>query len=246
MNIELFSLIQILYRRRWLLVILTVLVVVLSALLFPYLSKPEYRATAKVVLVSNSNNSELTMEKMNLNISLINTLKELIKTPSVIGTIISKYPAWGETVDSLVESITISTIEQTPVMSITIKHASDKYIVEMLSAVIDMLKQQGSNIYKTGNVLLFDEFELGKIVPEYKNYALRNVIIVDFVVFLFTCITIIIFELRNNWIHNMHQLAELGMSPLGAIETVKRSDLLSRHKSELIWKGEESHLTISM
>ncbi|WP_268623978.1 YveK family protein [Paenibacillus alvei] len=243
---ELLTLLEVINRRKWFLIITTLIVTLLAALFMQVTQKPTYRSTVKMIMSNSGSDAEMTMERMNLNISLMNTFKELIKTPTILGAVIRDNPSWGLSISELADRISVSTVEQTPVMSITVRDVSESRVIDIMNDVTSTLKRQVAFIYKMDNILILDDpNHQQRMVPEVESHVLRNTVIVGAACFILLMLFVSMKDMTGDVVRNEARLRELELSPLVSIEPCKRGDMLTQKTANTKLAGDKKNVPIS-
>ncbi|MFD0621020.1 YveK family protein [Paenibacillus sp. GCM10027629] len=239
--IELLSLLRILYLRKWILIGVTALATTVIGTFLFVNDQPVYRSSMKLILNSSDGTSEMTIEKMNLHISLMNTFKELLKTPSVLGAVLDRNPDWELATTALAEQVSVSTSEQAPVLTITVRNSNRERSADILHELSNELKHQVSVLYRMNNITILDDPKEQKFFnPEIESNATRNTLIAGFAIFMIMMFTITAKELLSNKVKTEKQLVELGLTPLVTLHKYKRSDLNNPKKTRNKQAGEKN------
>jgi len=148
-------------RRRWLLITAIVVTVTLAAgLVSMYVMKPVYEASTKVI-VNGSNErtgtQQLDLNSINLDLRLIETYKEIIKTGAIMELVAEEHPEFGLTAEQLINMINIRTVNNSQVMTLSIRHSSHETAVEIVNAVSETFQRVIPSIMTVDNVSILDQ-----------------------------------------------------------------------------------------
>jgi capsular polysaccharide biosynthesis protein len=149
-----------LIRKRFLLIALCVAAAAVATALYSYfLAKPVYEASTKLIVNKSVDGGlqSLSLESVNVDLHLIDTYKEIIKTPAIMNQVVEKHPDLGVTADDLIRLVKVSSVNNTQVMTVDVRDASPKRAADIANAVSEVFKQQISTIMKVDNVAILNE-----------------------------------------------------------------------------------------
>lgn len=145
------------------------------------IKKPEYESSAKVILVNEDEKLILSKEDLNmmqgeiaLNQKLVTTYSEILKSRLVLENVI-KTLNLNIAPEILAEKITVSSVEETEVINISVKENEAALAANIANGLVDAFKKEVARIYKIENVQVVD-----KAIPGTYNYravAIKNMII---------------------------------------------------------------------
>ncbi|NIK69227.1 Wzz/FepE/Etk N-terminal domain-containing protein [Paenibacillus sp. BK033] len=180
-------------RKRLLLIVIFVLVCTVASGVYTKIFKdPIYEASTKIV-VNRTNESlavgALDINAINSNIKMIETYKEVIKTPAILGKVAEKYPQLGLSAKELAKKIKVSSVNDTQVMTLAVQDVSYRQAAEIVNAISIVFQQEIPNIFQVQNVSILNEAILDdQPAPVSPNVTLN--IIIAFVVSLMIAVGI--------------------------------------------------------
>lgn len=146
-------------------IILIILIFVTIGLIYTVeFIKPMYDSSTTLVLVSSSDdslttNTMITATDVSLNSKLVSTYSELIKSKNVLREVISNLGiALDE--DSLKNYITVSAVEDTELIEITVRNEEPNNASIMANEIAKVFTQKVKEIYNINNVQIVDEAEI--------------------------------------------------------------------------------------
>lgn len=183
----------IIIRKRLPLILLFVVIsTVLTGVYSIYFKDPVYEASTKLIVNRTSTQfsaEQLDINEINSNIKMIDTYKEIIKTPAILAKVAEQYPALGLTTKELAKKIKVSSVNNTQVMTLIVEDESYKQAAETVNAVSVVFQQEIPNIFNVENVSILNEAlpdeEMDPISP---NIPLN--IIISFIVSLMLAVGI--------------------------------------------------------
>jgi len=185
---ELKEYLRIVKKRLWLIILCVIISTITTAVYSHYNSKPIYQASTKLIVNKTIEQGQLGKEQMDFgaistNISLIDTYKEIIKTPAIMDKVIQRYPDLRLNEEQLIRSINVSALNGTQVMTLMAIDRSYERAVLIVNAVSEVFKSEIPKIMKVDNVAILN---VAKMVdnPVPLNYKTNQNIIISFAVSL--------------------------------------------------------------
>ncbi|GGH15353.1 YveK family protein [Paenibacillus segetis] len=164
-------------KRRLLLIVLIMTVSCLSIGIYSYyFSTPQYEASAKLIVNqykdSSSLLSSIDVGSINSTIGLIKTYKEIIKTPRMMKIVVKDYPDLDVTYSELIGKVSVSSVNETQVMSISVRDISYEKAANIANAVAVVFQKTIPELMKVDNVSVLDKADPkeihGPIAPNSK------------------------------------------------------------------------------
>lgn len=158
---------QIVRKRLWLIVSIVVLVCVVAGVYSVFIKKPVYEASTKIIVNQTPTQSavgQLDLNQINTNIQLINTYKEIIKTPAILDIVTMDYPQFNITAEELLEKVNVSSVNNTQVMTLVVRDNSYQRAAEIVNAISLVFKQEIPNVFNVENVSILNEAKVNPTV----------------------------------------------------------------------------------
>jgi capsular polysaccharide biosynthesis protein len=164
MELELKEYFRIIRKRIWLIASFVAVAAILTAIVSYFFLKPVYSASTKVIVNKSSDPSAgiqtLDLSTVNLNIRLINTYKEIIKTTGIMDKVAERYPEFGLTGEQLIHKVRVSSVNDTQVMTLTVEDRSHETAVKMVNAITEVFMEQIPAIMSVDNVTILSPAKL--------------------------------------------------------------------------------------
>jgi len=156
---------RIIRKRLWWIVGVVLIVTVTAGLYSKYVKDPVYQASTKIIVNQTAtqvmaNQPQLNSDMVNTNIRMIDTYKEIIKTPAILDKVVEKYPQLQLTSEQLASKIKVSSVNNTQVMTVGVTDLSYKKAAEIANAVSDIFRQEIPNIFNVENVSILNQAKL--------------------------------------------------------------------------------------
>jgi len=96
--------------------------------------------------------TSLDLNTVNLNIRLIDTYKEIIKTPAIMSVVAEEHPEFGLTAGELSKKITVSSVNNTQVMTLKVQDGDYVRAANIVNAVSTVFQREIPGIMNVDNV----------------------------------------------------------------------------------------------
>lgn len=157
MELDLKDYLKILKKRFWILALFVAVGCSATGVVSYFLLDPVYEASSKLIVNKHQDVSErLDLNSVNLNIRLIETYKEIIKTTAIMDKVVARYPELGTTSEELIKRIRVSSVNNTQVMTVSIQDKEYNRAVEIVNAVATVFKDEIPSIMTVDNVSVLD------------------------------------------------------------------------------------------
>lgn len=225
---ELKEYIRIIKKRLWFILLCVIVSTVTTALYSFLYYKPVYMAHTKLIVNKTIEQEQLGKEQMDfgaiaVNIRLIETYKEIIKTPAITDKVVQRYPDLQLSSDQLSRIINVSALNNTQVMTLSAADYSYERAAKIVNAVSEVFKSEIPKIMKVDNVAVLT---LAKITdkPLPVDYKRTQYIIISFAVSLMFAVGLIfLLEFLDDTIKSEDDIqAVLGLTTLSAIPASKK------------------------
>lgn len=167
----------IIVKRRLLMIALIITVSCLTIGIYSYyFIKPQYEASAKLIVNQYKDSSfmlpSIDVGSINSTIGLIKTYKAIIKTPRIMKDVVKEYPELNMTYGELIRKVSVSSVDETQVMSVSVRDDSYEKAAKAANAVAVVFQKMVPGLMKVDNVSILDyadpkEFH-GPVAPNPK------------------------------------------------------------------------------
>ena len=205
-------------------VILVILVVVLVGAIYSlFFQDPLYESTTTLVLTgtaqSTGGNNQIidgaiTQNDLNLNSKLVATYREIIKSKSVLKDVIATLDL-DYTVSQLQNSITVSTVADTEMISIAVRTKDAEETAEIANELANKFSDQIKEIYNIENISIIDKAEV-QTTPVNVNILKQIIIYVLIGIALSLAITFAMFYFDTT-LKDASQIEKMGLTVLTSI-----------------------------
>jgi len=235
MELELKEVLQIVKRKLWIIVSIVLIACLTTAIFNIYFTKPIYSTSTKLIVnksSDSSNTEKLDLGSLNANIQLINTYKEILKTPAILDKVAEDHPEFNLSSEGINSRITVTSKQQSQVMTIEVQDTSHTRAAGIVNAVAEVFKEEIPRIMKVDNVTILSK---AKVVdnphPISPNIEL-NMVIAFVASLLISTGLIFLLEYLDDSIKSEKDIEQaLGLPTLAMIRKMKKKDLKGRHKA---------------
>lgn len=239
MEINLKEYLMIIKKRWWLIVLIVFGCTLVTAMYTTANYVPIYQASTKLIVNKTFEQDQLGTEQIDygaigVNMALINTYKEIIRTPAIMDKVVQRYPDLNVSTDQLISIVNVSNLNETQVMSITARHFSHEKAVKIANAVSDVFQTEIPKIMKVDNITILNRAKV-QDNPIPVNQRSNQYIILSFVASLAVTIGIILLlDALDDTLKTDEDVREVfELSTLAYIPKVKSKALRTtqKHKS---------------
>ncbi|WP_405080397.1 YveK family protein [Paenibacillus chitinolyticus] len=232
MDLDLKGIFLILKKRLWLILTVILLTCIATGIASFYFIKPEYAANTKLVVNSSyqfEGSSRIDYGEVSASIMLVNTYKEIIKTPAIMDKVASKLPELKLTADEIIQKVKVSTINETQVLTITVTDENYEAAVKLVNTISGIFKTDIPTIMKVDNVTILNEAKLdGPAVP-VKPSPKMNLVLAFVLSGIVAMGLAFLLEYLDDTIKTEKEIDKyLGLPTLASIGRIKSSDLKSK------------------
>jgi len=226
MELDLKDIFKILRKRIWWIVSVVVLCSVGAWYYSTTFIKPVYEASTKLI-VKQSAITTLDLNEINLNLRLIDTYKEIIRTLAIMQAVADQHPEFGLTAEELIRKVRVNSVNNTQVMTLVVEDSSYRRAAEIVNAVSYVFKEEIPKIMNVDNVSILNEAPLDiNPRPVRPNVPLN--VAVAFVVSLMAVVGwAFLMEYLDDTLKTEQDVAEvLGLPTLTVVARMEEEDFL--------------------
>ncbi len=188
----------------------------------------------------------MNSDLINTQIRLIETYKEIIKTPAIMDIVTKEHPEFNLTSDQLSSLVKVSTVNNTQVMTLSVQGKDQAKAANIANAISNTFKQEIPKIMKVDNVSILNEAKIEKQPEPVKPNKTLNIAIA-FVVSLMVAVGLVfLLEYLDDTIKTEADVERiLELPTLAAITKMKPEDLQAARSTQAKQIRGENHVTIN-
>lgn len=212
-------------ERIFMIIAVTLAVVALGCVYSSFLKTPMYKSTSTVLLVSDdgtTGNAGTTQSDVNLNKSLVSTYSELVKSRTVLKTVIENLSLEYE-VSELSEKITVSNVSDTEIIKISVTDADSALAADIANEIVNVFGEEIKNHYKLQNVSVVDVAE--EETEAYNINFVKDVVIYMLIGCVLALGTVFVIFYFDTTIKSAEEVEnKLGLPVLGIVPKINRKE----------------------
>jgi capsular polysaccharide biosynthesis protein len=239
----------VLKKRIWLVVSFVAICAIVTGLISVFFIKPVYQASTKLIVNKAEESSmyqQLDLNAVNTNIKLIDTYKEIIKTPAIMDIVVKENPGFNISSSELIDKVKVNSVNNTQVMTVSVNDFSHANSVKIVNAISKVFQNEIPKIMKVDNVSLLNEARVVGNPKPVSTSPLFNVLVSVLLSFLLISSIVFIIDYLDDTVKTEEDISQiLGLPTLSMIPRTRSEDL--QPKSSRIRKdaGENSDGTVN-
>lgn len=161
MELELRDYFRIVMKRIRLILWLVVVLAVITAIFSYWFMKPVYESSTKLIVNNAQDTSRaVDINSVNLDIRLVDTYKQIIKTAAITDKVAERNPQLGLTGEQINNIISVSSVSNTQVLTISARYSDYPTTVTVANEVAKVFMEEIPNIMTVNNVSILNEAKL--------------------------------------------------------------------------------------
>jgi capsular polysaccharide biosynthesis protein len=242
---------RIIRKRIWWIVSFVLIVTITAGVYSKFVMVPIYEASTKIIVNRSSDSSitqQLELNEVNTYIKMIDTYKEIIKTPAILDKVVANYPEFGLTSEQLMKKIKVSSVNNTQVMTVIVSDPSYRKAAQIANAVSEVFKQEIPSLFSVQNVSILNEAKLEPAQPPspVSPNVMLNIVIAFIVSFMLAVGVVFLLEYLDDTIKTEADVEQvLGLPTLAMIARMDPNEVEAQPSKSVSLKqaGELSRVT---
>jgi capsular polysaccharide biosynthesis protein len=208
---------------------------------------PIYQASTRLIVNQTVQNSSSGAEQIDFgaigfNIELINTYKEIIKTPSIIEKVLQRHPDLNMSEGELIGAINVSDVNGTQLMAISARDTSYERAVKIANDVTEVFQTEIPKIMKVENIAILNVAKI-QDNPQPVNKKSNQYVLIGFLGSFICAIVLVLFlESIDDTLKTEDELRHMfDTSILAIVPKMKEKEL--RRKTKGPFRGGPGEVT---
>ena len=213
---------KILKKRIWLIILLTIISIGISAGISFYALTPIYQAQTQI-LVNQNNSSEgvYSWQTTETDLRLINTYNVIITSPVILTPVIDTLNL-NYTPSQLTQQISISNQNDSKVVTITVENSNPSEAVEISNTVAKVFKEQIPQLMNVDNISILSAAKLSENPIPVKPNKILNITIGGLIGIMLGVGLAFLLELLDMSVKSERDVEEyLGLPVIGMVDFIK-------------------------
>jgi capsular polysaccharide biosynthesis protein len=235
------------WKRAWIIALIVFISCVTTGLCTYYLLQPVYQASTKLIVSTATVEAgvpQLTWADVNLNIQLIATYKELIKTAAIMEEVLKEHPQIDLSIDKLISMVNVDSVNETQVMTVMVEDTSYERAALIVNSVSEVFQFKVIEIMNVDNVTILNEAHSNGVAYPIWPSPAKNIAI-SFILSLMLGVGIVfLIEHLDDSIKNEEDVEKyVGLPTLAVISRIDKKDLSKQRATRSGKKvGENVHV----
>ena len=145
-----------LVQKIWLILIILAAVVSGGEIYTNLIKTPMYSSSTNVVLISESNNKQITYNDVTLSNNLVKTYSEIVKSRNVLNQVKENLEL-DESYEALASKVSVSSVTSTQLITIKVSDKNNERAELIANEIGSVFKEEIKNIYGIDNVQIVDK-----------------------------------------------------------------------------------------
>lgn len=229
-EIDLKELFDIFWKKKGIIIVVTILFAVIGFGYAKYFVTPKYRSATTLLLAQNSaqkteNNigevtNEITQTDITLNQTLVSTYSVLVKSKNVISQVLQNLNMTSMDEEEVRRNITVRAVEDTQVIEINYVNENARIAYLITNELANVFSEKVVEIYNINNVYVVDKAELE--VEPYNVSPVKDIVLFAVAGFGISCIIIFVCSLFDTTVKTQEDVEKkTGLAVLAQIPAVK-------------------------
>ncbi|MEW4265835.1 Wzz/FepE/Etk N-terminal domain-containing protein [Priestia megaterium] len=216
------GLFQTLKKRVWLIMLITIIAAILSAVVSFFVITPIYEAKTQILVNQTKSDDQLyNSTEVQTNIQLINTYNVIIKSPAILDKVKSELNL-KRSVEDLNSQITVSSATNSQVVEIVVQDSSPHVAAQIANETAKVFQTQISKIMKVNNVSVLSKAIVKKDVSPIKPQPLMNIVVAIIVGLIVGGVVAFLIEHLDNTVKTEQDIENILELPvMGVIVNIK-------------------------
>ncbi len=215
---ELREIFQIIYKRMWIVVLITVVAVIVSGVVSLFFLKDVYEASATLMVSKAQEDQQGSAMQYNdilLYQKLVNTYSEIIKSDRILDKVIEKLQQ-PVTADDIRQKIFVNSVKDTEIIEIEAEDNVPQFAAELANTIAVVFMSEVPIIMKMDNVQLIDAAKVP--IDRVKPRPMLNIAIAGLLGLMVSVGVVFLIEYLDNTVKTSEDIEQyIGLPVLASI-----------------------------
>ena len=161
------------WSKKLIILLITLITLLIGFIYSAYIQKPMYQSYT-TILLTKEENTAITSTDLNLNKSLVDTYREIIKSNTVINKVISNL-GLDYTTNELKKKVTVESVNDTEIIKITVKDEDASLASKIANETARVFNVEIIKLYNIQNIGIVDTAEINN--NPYNINVLKQLVI---------------------------------------------------------------------
>jgi capsular polysaccharide biosynthesis protein len=197
---------------------------------------PQYEASAKLIVnqgQADGKPDSASAGSITSDILLIKTYKEIIRTPRIMNKVVKQYPDLNATPNELIGKVSVSSVNETLVMSVTARDGNPARAAVMANAVANVFQQEIKTLMNMNRVSVLYWADPSEPRGPVSPHPIRNVAVVLVLSLMAGISLAFMLDKLNDTVRTERDMVDrLGLPVLAEVPRMKRKDAAASGRHE--------------
>jgi capsular polysaccharide biosynthesis protein len=212
-DLTLLDVLKIIQKRLWLLFVIVIFVVSVTAYLNYFYLTPYYSNSSTLLVNDRNSENSPSLNDVLVYEKLIGTYKDIIRSKRILDPVVAMHGE-GITYESLIQMLSVSSRPNSQVITVTITSKDYTQATELANLTAETFSQLLPHVMTVDNVQILDPAETGKNPTPIKPRKILNVFIATCLSVFVALALILILYLLDTKIRNEEDLVKATDYPL--------------------------------
>lgn len=245
MEKTIFDYATVLRRKIWPIALFVLLSCAVTYIVSQNLVKPVYEATSRLLINSSLKSADqIDYNDVNMNLSLVESYKEIIRSGGIVEQVVSEHPEYGLSERQLGKKLTVSSADKTQIISIRVEDGEYAKAAEMANTIAQTFIRSVPELMNLSNASVLRPADQTARPPAENAGVAMNLLISFFLATMVSVGAVIFRENVNDTIRSEKE-AEfyVGLPVLAEVGPIRRGGS-ERAKTSGRKVGEKNYVTV--
>ena len=215
-ELDLKEILKIFYDKKFLIIIITLLCMIIGGLYSYFMMEPKYKASTTIVLtktdttttkMKDSEEASITERDILINQSLVSTYSEIVKSSTILEQVINNLSHLNLSKGKLRSNIEVSSVEDTEVIKISMIDENPRDAAEIANEIAKVFAEKVIEMYNMNNV-----YTLDSAIPPDGPYNINHpkyIAIFALIGIVISCGYIVILNIFDTTVKNKEEIERM-------------------------------------
>ncbi|MCR8842236.1 Wzz/FepE/Etk N-terminal domain-containing protein [Paenibacillus sp. SC116] len=247
MEVGIKEILQVIRKRSWWLVTIVVLASVCAGIVSLYLLQPKYEASSQIIISSTNTTGQslMSINEVNMDLRLMDTYKEIIKTVAMMKKVTANHPDIEHTPEELSRRLQVNSASSTQVITLSYQHENYSQAVKTVNAIVLEFQREIPSLMNIDNVSILGLANEEAVPAPVSPNIVFNVAVTFMISLVGGVALFVLLEMLDDTVKSEEELARLLNLPVLATVNIIRETNFTKSSTAVIHEeGTGSDVTI--
>ncbi|WP_186786008.1 YveK family protein [Paenibacillus agilis] len=241
------EILQVIRKRSWWLVTIVVLASICAGIASLYLLQPKYEASGQIIISSanSTGQSLMSINEVNMDLRLIDTYKEIIKTVAMMKKVTASNPDIEHTPEELSRRVEVNSTSSTQVITLSYQHENYSQAAKTVNAIVLAFQREIPSLMNIDNVSILGLANEEAVPAPVSPNIVFNVAVTFMIALVGGIGLFVLLEMLDDTIKSEEELARLLNLPvLATVNIIRDTKFIKSNSATIHGEGTGSDVTI--